>query len=133
MTLLASAGAKFSTPKVKTTFAPMGAPTGFAVSAIDKSAVPGGRIRDALAIRQEVLAKGNFLTAITASTLGEALTAEKKFAEAEPLLLPAYDDLKSSQGATHPRTVEALNRIIVLYEAWHRPDDAAKYRAMVSK
>jgi hypothetical protein len=62
-------------------------------------------------------------------TLGECLTIEKHYNEAEPLLLASYESSKSSQGASNPRTQIALQRLITLYENWGRLDAADAYRA----
>jgi len=44
------------------------------------------------------------------------------------LLLESYNALKSSQGDQNARTIEARTRLIKLYEAWRKPDEAARYR-----
>ena len=61
--------------------------------------------------------------------LGACLTAEGRYAEAEALLLRAHAGLESSRGRDHERTVEARQRLVALYEAWGRPDRAARWRA----
>ncbi|PYX12871.1 MAG: tetratricopeptide repeat protein, partial [Acidobacteria bacterium] len=65
--------------------------------------------------------------------LGECLTIEKRYNEAEPLLLESYESLKSSQGANNPRTQLALQRLITLYENWGKLDRARAYRENLSK
>ena len=60
--------------------------------------------------------------------LGGALLAQKKYQEAEPLLLKGYVGLKERQ-ATIPaqdrprRLTEALERLVQLYEATGQADD----------
>lgn len=63
--------------------------------------------------------------------LGECLTAQQRYAEAEPLLLESYPVLKAKLGEQHARTVDALRRLVALYEAWGQPDKASDYRAML--
>jgi hypothetical protein len=64
--------------------------------------------------------------------LGEALAGQKKYAEAEPLLLAGYKGMKERE-ATIPepfrkvRLTEALERLVRLYEATGRKDEAAKW------
>jgi hypothetical protein len=64
------------------------------------------------------------------SMLGGSLLGQKKYAEAEALLLPAYDGLKKREQKIpfddKVRRKEALQRIVQLYEATGRPDKAAE-------
>ena len=71
------------------------------------------------------------LISLPQGVLGECLTAQKRYAEAEPLLLESYNDLKASQGEQKPKTVEAIQRLASLYEAWGKPAQAALYRVML--
>ncbi len=75
------------------------------------------------------LPPSHYYTAGAKSALGESLTAQQRYDEAEPFLIESYESLKSSQGATNPRTKVALQRLIDLYEKWDRADAATKYRA----
>jgi serine/threonine protein kinase len=90
-------------------------------------------LREAVKIRTDLLPKGHYWVALTNSALGECLTIEKRYHEAEPLLLASYETLKSSQGASNPRTQIALQRLITLYEKWGRLDAASAYRDKFSK
>jgi len=76
-------------------------------------------LREALKIRP-TLPKGD---------LGECLMAQKRYAEAEALLVESYQSLKASQVERSPRTAEALRRLVRLYEAWGKPEMAARYTA----
>jgi serine/threonine protein kinase/tetratricopeptide (TPR) repeat protein len=65
------------------------------------------------------------------SLLGEALTGQKKYADAEPFLLDAYQGLERAVKIPPKfkvRLTEALQRLVQLYEAWEKPDEAAKWR-----
>ena len=73
-------------------------------------------LREAAKIRSENLPKDHFLTALTNSALGECLMTQKRFNEAEPLLLESYESLKNSQGAENPRAKIALQRLNKLYD-----------------
>lgn len=88
-------------------------------------------LREALTIRQKVMPKGYLLISLPQGALGECLRAPKRYAEAEPLLLESYNDLKTSQGEQNPKTMEALQRLVSLYEAWGKPAQTAPYRAML--
>jgi hypothetical protein len=71
------------------------------------------------------------MTALTKGALGECLTTQKRFDEAESLLVASYNDLKESQGEQTPRTVGALERLALLYQAWKKPDQVEQYRALL--
>jgi len=85
-------------------------------------------LREALKLRSQNMPESHFLRAITTGALGEFLAAQKRFAEAEPLLLNSYESLKSSQTASSPRTRIARERLIGLYTDWGRAADANTYR-----
>lgn len=87
-------------------------------------------LREALDIRRKVLPEGSWLIPNVESALGECLLAQQRYVEAEPLLTNGYAGLKSSLGGQHPRTVEAIQRLVHLYDAWRKPTEAAEYRAL---
>jgi hypothetical protein len=64
--------------------------------------------------------------------LGNALLGQKKYAEAEPLLIAGYEGMKQREATIppegKPRVTEALERVVQLYEATNKPDEAAKWR-----
>ena len=55
-----------------------------------------------------------------------------KYAEAETLLLQVLESKTHVLGQDHHETIQAINYIIELYEAWKKPDKAETYRAMLS-
>jgi serine/threonine protein kinase len=71
------------------------------------------------------------------SLLGEALSGQKKYAAAEPLLLAGYEGMKqreakiSAQGKI--RILEALDRLIELSTAANKPDEVKKWQAERAK
>ncbi len=85
-------------------------------------------LREALTIRRTINSKGHPQVAAASGLLGECLTKQKRYREAEPLLIESYNDVKSSPGAQGPVTIET-QRLLKLYEAWGKPDLAARYRA----
>jgi hypothetical protein len=60
------------------------------------------------------------------------LLGQHKYAAAEPLLLAGYEGMKQRAtqipAAAKFRLVEAAQRLVQLYEAWNRPEDAARWR-----
>lgn len=86
-------------------------------------------LREAVKLREENLPDKHFMTALSKGALGEFLTTQKRYAEAEGLLLGSYEDLKSSQSADSPRIRTAAERLVTLYTDWGRPVDANNYRS----
>jgi tetratricopeptide (TPR) repeat protein len=66
------------------------------------------------------------------SILGASLSAQKKYAEAEPLLLSGYDGMLQRQGTmTFPERRnlrEANERVAKLYQDWGKPAKAADWK-----
>jgi hypothetical protein len=70
---------------------------------------------------------------LTASLLGAALTGQKKYAEAEPLLVDSATLFKANAAqfttaAQQKMVQDTVQRVIDLYDAWDRPEDAARWR-----
>jgi hypothetical protein len=76
----------------------------------------------------------NWLRFWAESLLGASLAGEKKYAEAEPLLLEGYrgmlarKDLMSAPDRCHMDSAHAW--IIQLYDAWGKPDKAAEWKQL---
>ncbi len=67
------------------------------------------------------------------SLLGSALAGQKKFAEAEPLLIEGYEGLKERQDRIPflwrtKRPAQAAARVVELYESWGKKDKADEWR-----
>jgi eukaryotic-like serine/threonine-protein kinase len=67
------------------------------------------------------------------SALGACQLGQKKYAEAEPLLLKGYEGLRQHEeripaSFRRTRLTEALERLVQLYDEWAKPDEAAKWR-----
>ncbi|MEY2541772.1 MAG: eukaryotic-like serine/threonine-protein kinase [Verrucomicrobiota bacterium] len=104
---------------------------GLIYSRLGKAADAEKLLRQAVQIRASNMPVTHFLRAMTEGALGEFLSRQNDFPEAEPLLLGSYESLKASQAANSPRTRLALQRLANLYEAWNNPDQAARYRALL--
>ena len=63
--------------------------------------------------------------------LGRVLAEQKKFAEAEPLLLAAFKGLRANANTTPAwgryYLSDTLTWLVELYEGWGRTDDASKW------
>ncbi len=90
-------------------------------------------LREALEIRARLLPRGNQLIAASEGALGECLTTQKRYAEAEPLLQRSYATMKDVQGEQGPLTLEAVRRLATLYQAWGKPEEAARYHVAVAQ
>ncbi|MGH9845142.1 MAG: protein kinase domain-containing protein [Blastocatellia bacterium] len=61
-------------------------------------------------------------------TLGECLILLKRYEEAERLLNGAYSGLQSTCNEKCPDLIEVRGRLRKLYEAWGKPEQAARFR-----
>ena len=73
------------------------------------------------------------MTFNTMSVLGESLSRQGKFAEAEPLLLDGYAGMTERPDAPDERKAEALQRIIDLYDVWHAAEPGEGYDAKAAE
>ena len=63
---------------------------------------------------------------------GKCLMALERYAEAEQQVLAAYEAVNGALGAEDRRTRTLLERLVELYEAWGKPEDAERYRALLA-
>ena len=88
-------------------------------------------LRESLALRQKKQ-PDTWTTFNTLSMLGGALLGQKKYADAGPLLLKGYEGMKqrektiSNVPQTATRLPESIDRLIELYTATDKPDEAKK-------
>ena len=66
------------------------------------------------------------------------LLGQQKYAAAEPLLRNGYEGLRRTQGGIVREVKDAtlrgaLERLVQLYDAWGKPDEAAKWRKELDK
>jgi tetratricopeptide (TPR) repeat protein/tRNA A-37 threonylcarbamoyl transferase component Bud32 len=68
----------------------------------------------------------------TETLLGAALVGQRRYGSAEPLLLSGARFFKARVASLAPAQrrflFDAVNRLIELYDAWGRPEDAARWR-----
>ena len=66
------------------------------------------------------------------TVLGACLVGQQKYAEAEPLLLRGYEGLQHADtiptSLRSKRLNQAQGRLVRLYEAWGKPDQASRWR-----
>jgi hypothetical protein len=89
-------------------------------------------VRECLLIREKTQ-PDDWTTFNTRSLLGGVLLGQKKYAEAEPLLLAGYERMKQREAKILPppskvRLTQALERLVQLDEALEKKDEAARWR-----
>jgi tetratricopeptide (TPR) repeat protein len=102
---------------------------GLSLTRIGKAKEGEPYLRESLEQGSRNAAKADVL--ITESVLGECLTAQNRFAEAEPLIVGSYERLKATLGEKNGNTILGLKRAVELYEKWRKHDLAAKYRVLL--
>jgi hypothetical protein len=69
------------------------------------------------------------------SLLGWSLLGQRRYAEAQPVLIAAYEELKAREDRIpvpqRSRLRRAAERVVRLYEDWHKPDQATVWKAKV--
>src|SRR5262249_30644539 len=89
-------------------------------------------LRECLTLREKAWPDA-WTTFNTRSLLGESLLGQKKYADAEPLLVKGYEGMKQREKTIPPqgssRIPEALDRLIGLYTATNKPNEVKKWQA----
>ena len=85
--------------------------------------------RECLSIREASLPEGDWRRASAKCLVGEALLAQRKFEQAEPLLLEGLKELDSQDDTPSARLEDVRNSLVSLYEAWEKPDKADAFRS----
>jgi eukaryotic-like serine/threonine-protein kinase len=86
----------------------------------------------AIAIRENDYEPSNPLVATTRTAYGHTLARLGRFEEAERLLVDNSLLLLDADGRLDRRTRRALSWTAGLYEAWGRPDEAGRYRRLLT-
>jgi serine/threonine protein kinase len=88
-------------------------------------------LRESLDIYTKKL-PNHWLAFDTRSLLGGALLGQKKYTDAEPLLLAGYEGMKQREKTIPAQSKivlrESIERLVQLYDALDKKDDAAKWR-----
>ena len=89
-------------------------------------------LADALATGLQVFGGQNQDVAKIRSKYRACLIQLRKFDKAEEELLAALPVLRDSLGAQNKTTQSIISRLVELYEAWGKKEEASKYRAFLS-
>lgn len=92
-----------------------------------------GAAREAAAVFRKAEDPDPLKIADAESVLGGALAAQRRFEEAEPLLVHSYPVLAKDQETGDKRASEALKRTTDLYIAWGKPERAAELQAAAAR
>jgi len=88
-------------------------------------------LRECLKIR-ETKQPDQWTTFYTKVLLGDCLLCQKRYPDAEPLLLTGYEGMKKREDTISAdekvHLTEATERLVQLYEATGKLDEAAKWR-----
>jgi eukaryotic-like serine/threonine-protein kinase len=93
-----------------------------------RGAATEAALRHVLSVRRRMLDDGDWRVAQASSLLGASLLAQRRYAEAEPLMLAAWRGLKPLPGPQDRERVANRLRLVALYERLGRPHDADRYR-----
>ena len=89
-------------------------------------------LRECLTIREKKM-PDEWMLFDTKSMLGAALAGQKKFQDAEPLLIEGYQGMKDREAKIPPagntRLNEAVQRLVDFYTDWEKPEEAEKWRS----
>ena len=89
-------------------------------------------LRNALDIARTALGPDSVQVGRFLQDLGGTLVQLQRHAEAEGLLLRSRALLQTELGDAHQETVQAATLLVLLYEGWGKPDQAAEYRALLA-
>jgi tetratricopeptide (TPR) repeat protein len=89
---------------------------GVTLTRLGKAAEGEHYLREALELREKSLPKEHYLIPFTKSALGECLMVQKRYGEAEPLLVSGYNELKAKFGEQDSRVIEARQRLDKLHQ-----------------
>jgi eukaryotic-like serine/threonine-protein kinase len=90
-------------------------------------------IREALEIQISSVGEDHWMIGLINTQLGGSLARQGKFERAEPFLLLGYEILADQLGASHDRTIQALERIVELYDRAENEAAAEKYKSLLSE
>ncbi|HRP07659.1 MAG TPA: serine/threonine-protein kinase [Gemmatimonadales bacterium] len=101
---------------------------GRALAGLDSMAEAETLLRESLELRRTHY-PGHWAVASSESVLGDHLARRGRFAEAEPLLLTSERQLVEARGPQAGPVQDARQRLVHLYTAWGKPDEAARWQA----
>ena len=89
-------------------------------------------LREYTATAAETLPDDCWQIAMARNLLGACYTARGDYEDAETLLLKSYPILSSTLGQNQELTQQAIQRIVKLYHAWDKPEQASQWQARLA-
>jgi tetratricopeptide (TPR) repeat protein len=89
--------------------------------------------RESVAMVEKSVGRDQWRFAASNRTLGVALTGKRKYPEAESVLRASYDQLRRQRGESNRTTLLTLQRLIDLYNAWGKTQQANELQAQLTK
>ena len=84
-------------------------------------------LRENLELAKANHLRGNALPDNVSAAIGECLLAQKRYAEAEPLLLDSYHHPRPCHYERESVVVVAARQLSELYTAWNKPEEARRF------
>lgn len=106
---------------------------GRALAHMDSAKAGEKLVREARDLRTQSLPAGHWLIAALDGSLGEVLTLDGRFAEAEQLLLAAEERVRAVRGGASVAVADQRVRLVSLYTRWGKPAEAAKWQERLDK
>ncbi len=106
---------------------------GRALAHMDSARAGERLVRESKAIREKLLPPGHWLLASTDGALGEVITLDGRYGEAEAMLLSAEARVRAARGVDSSPTEDQRKRLVDLYTRWGRPAEAAKWQERLKK
>ena len=91
------------------------------------------RYREAIVIHPALLTEGGPQRAETRGVYGLLIQRTGRYDEAEQHLLASVEVMRDRLGPADNRTLNAIKRLVDLYEAWGKPNEATEYRALLEE
>ena len=99
--------------------------------ALGDTEAAGGLLEEALAVLRLPPSRDGWNLADAESLFGVWLAQSGRYREAEERLVAGYRTIRDLRGESSADARIALRRLVDLYSAWNRPDQAAAYRALL--
>jgi eukaryotic-like serine/threonine-protein kinase len=101
---------------------------GRALAHLDSAKAGETFVREMKVLRSRALPAGHWLIASVDGMIGEVLTLDRRYAEAETLLLGAEAQIREKRGASSTAVADQRKRLVALYTRWGKPAEAAKWK-----
>ncbi len=88
--------------------------------------------REAVKILHKAYPRGHWTLDVAESSVARCLVGQKRFKEAEPIILRSYEHAVATMGAESPGVRKIAAVAVLLYKAWGRPKETARFAAVVS-